>query len=98
MMITKKIDSTDGLSLGQRDLFFLAAHPEMMNLSSYLRGTFRTCQADNLRGRGVELEEAYDHIFGANGDRPCAWCARHFNAETLPIKQAYLQPRVTSDH
>ena len=76
-----------GFSVTERELFFLVEHPEFKNYTPYLLGTFRTCQCDKLKGRRVELDEAYEHIYVTDGG--CTWCKAHFETLKKPLEELY---------
>jgi hypothetical protein len=69
-----------GLSSVDRELLFVTEHPEFRNLTPYLRGVYSTCQAQNLDGGPVELDEAFEHYNG------CEWCRRHFEYRAAPLR------------
>ncbi len=72
-----------GFDISERDLFFLIEHPEFKGRSDHLRATYTTCQVEKIGGRrGIELDEAYTHVFGNRDDNHgCPLCRE--NLEVL---------------
>jgi hypothetical protein len=66
------------------DLTFFAKHPEYDGYGAEMRGTYRLCQIEKVKGRMyISLEEAYNHI------KKCEHCQ-----ETMRLKiEAKEHPR-----
>lgn len=65
------------IPFSEAEEIFLREHPEFENVTHVLLGTYRTCQAEKLKGRmRVDLEEAYQHIF----KKKCKRCQTNFKS------------------
>lgn len=72
-----KIGIATTIPFAVKEEIFLRKHPEFENVTHVLLGTYRTCQAEKLKGRmRVDLEEVYHHIF----EEGCSWCQRNFKS------------------
>lgn len=72
-----KNEITTTIPFAVKEEIFLRKHPEFEHLTPILLGTYRTCQAEELKGRmRVDVEEAYHHIF----EEGCSWCKRNFKS------------------
>ena len=80
-VLSEKKWATLGLLFSERERRFISDHPEFKDVTPYLRGAYRTCQAARLTGDPVELDEAYEHYLG------CSWCQAYFNRLATPLKQ-----------
>lgn len=64
--------------------------PTLEDLSDFhylLRGTFRTCQHETLKGREYTTEEVYEHVYVTNGG--CHRCEVNFNGLKEPLEKMY---------
>lgn len=56
---------------------FRIEHPELITYIAEMVGIHATCQAEEIGGRHVTLDEAYDHIYIKN----CPRCKRNMELE-----------------
>lgn len=78
-----------GLSFTERTLAFLIEHPEYRGFTAHILGTYVTCKGKEANLDDLEVDEAYEHIYGNSMSKGCKWCQEYIERLIRRQKEFY---------